>query len=100
MYVVVFSIVTNPVLTAASVFCVTIFSVAVTDQPSGSISSAHAIDCCVLLKIVPFGFLYIFHITFSSTVLNSVVDSASPCLKPLSMPNTSVKCPWIFTLRF
>ena len=87
MYVVLFSFVTNPVPTAASLICVTI-SVAVTDQPSICISSAYAIDCHVLLKIVPFGLVFL--ITFSSAILNSVVDSASSCLKPLSVPNTFV----------
>jgi hypothetical protein len=51
MYVVVFSFVTNPVLTAASVICVTTTSVAVTDQPSISISCAYSIDCHVPLNL-------------------------------------------------
>jgi hypothetical protein len=37
----------------------------------------------------------IFFIAFFSTILNSVVDSASPCFKPLSIPNASVSWPWI-----
>jgi len=78
------------VLTAASVIYVATFSLAVTDQPSISISSAYAIDCRVLLKIVLFGLVFVFLITFLSTVVNGVVDIASPCLKPVSVPNTSV----------
>ena len=77
-------------LTAASVIYVATFSLAVTDQPSISISSAYAIDCRVLLKIVLFGLVFVFLITFLSTVVNGVVDIASPCLKPVSVPNTSV----------
>jgi hypothetical protein len=40
---------------------------------------------------VPIGLVSIFLIIFPMTILNSVADSASPCLQPLSMPNVAVR---------
>jgi len=93
MYFVLLSLITSPVLTAASLLYVTTPSVSLTDHPSLSTSSAYAIYCLVLLKIVPFGLVSIFLITFPMTILKSVVDSASPCLQALSVPNAAVSFP-------
>jgi H+/Cl- antiporter ClcA len=87
MYFVLLSFITNPLLTAACLIFVTTSSVAVTDHPSISTSSARAIHWLVLLKIILLGSVCIFFITFFTTILNSAVDSASPHLKPLSVPN-------------
>jgi len=89
------SFITYPMLTASFLICVTTSSVVLTSCPSINTSSAYAVYCLVLLKIVPFGLVSVF--TLSDTVLNSAVNSASPCLKPLSMPDASVNCPWICT---
>ena len=83
-------------LTAASLICVSTASVSLTNHPSINTPSACAIYCLILLKVVPFGFVSIFLITFSSRVLNTVVDSASPSLKPLSMPNAIALIPFSF----
>ena len=55
MCFVVVSFITNPVLTAASVICVTTTSVTFTDHRSVNTSSAYAVHCLVPLKIVPVG---------------------------------------------
>jgi hypothetical protein len=52
--------------------------------PTINMSSAYAIYCLVLLKTVAFRLVFIFLIMFSSTIFNSHVESASPCLKTLS----------------
>jgi len=88
-------LITSPVLSAASLLRVTISSFSITNRPSISTSSAYVIYSLVLLKIVPFGLVSILLITFPRTILNSAVDSESPCLQPLSMPNTAVSFPWI-----
>ena len=36
----------------------------------------------------------------SNSILNNIVDSASPCLKLLSVSDTSVTCPSVFTVPF
>jgi hypothetical protein len=90
MYLVMLSFITNPMLTAASLICVTAYSFAHTNHPSINTLSVYALYYLVLLKIIPFGVVFIFPFTFCSTVLNNAVDSASSCLKPLSMPNASV----------
>jgi hypothetical protein len=57
----------------------------------------HIICICYILspsvKTVQFRLGSIFLITVSSTILNSVVGSASPGLKQLSMSNASFNCP-------
>jgi hypothetical protein len=62
--------ITNPVLTAAFLIRATTSSVALTDRPSINTLSAFARHCLVLLKIVPFGLVSIFLITFSNTIFN------------------------------
>jgi len=80
MYYVLLSIITSPVLTAASSIFVTSTSVPLTDGPSINTSSACATYLLLLLKNVLFGLVSIFLITLSSTILNGVIDSASPYL--------------------
>lgn len=67
MYFVFLLFITSPVLTASSLIYVTTYSVAVTDRPSISTSSAYAVYCLVLLDIVPFRLVSVFLITFPST---------------------------------
>jgi hypothetical protein len=82
MYFVLLSFIPNPMLTEAPLFRVTTStSVAVTNRP---VSTHHL---RVLLKTVPFGLVSVSLITFSSTILNNVADSATLCFKPLSVPN-------------
>ena len=95
-YFVLLFLVTSSALTASSLICVASYSVAVTDRPSINTSSAYALCCLVLLEIVPFKLVCVFLITFSSTILNSAVDSVSP----LSAPNASVNWPRFFTFLF
>jgi hypothetical protein len=80
MHFALLSFITNPLLIAASLICVTTTSITLTNHPIINTSSACAIYWLILLKIVPFGFVCIFLITFSQ-------DSA---------PNALVICPWIF----
>ena len=77
MYFVLLLFITSPFLTAVSLICVITSSVTLTYCPTINTTSTYAIYCLVLLKIVPFTWVSIFLITFSSTVLNSVVQSAS-----------------------
>jgi hypothetical protein len=100
MYFVLLPFVTNPLLTAASVICVTTYSNALTDRPSTKTSSVLVIHSLVLFRIVPFGLVSLFFTTFSSTISNSAVDGASCSLKPFSMPDVTVNCPWIYTSPF
>ena len=64
----------------------------------------HIICICYILspcvKIVQFQLGSMFLITYSSTILKSVIGSASPCLKQLSTSNASVNCPQTFTFPF
>jgi len=64
--------ITSPVLTAAFVISVPTYSGAVTARPTTSTPSAYY----------------------------SAVHSTAPRLKPLSVPDASVNCPWIFTFPF
>jgi len=100
LYYVLLSFISNPLLIASSLICVTIISVALTDRPSINKSSAYAIYHLALLKIVPFILISTYPITFSSTILNSAVDSALPCLKPLFIPSALVIYTWIFPFPF
>jgi hypothetical protein len=124
MHFVLLSLITNPVLTAASAICVTAasaicvtaasaicvtaasaicvttYSIALPDRPSASTSSVLAIYSLVLFRIVPFGLVSLFLITFSSAILNSAVDSPSSYLKPFPTPNVIVNFPWIYTFPF
>jgi hypothetical protein len=100
MYFSLLSFVTKPVLTAASLLCVTTSSVSLTDRPNINTSYAYAIYRPLLLKIVPFGLVSTLRITISSTILKSAVDSASPCLLFLTMLSALVKWPWIITSYF
>jgi hypothetical protein len=88
---VLFSFITNPLLHAASLSHVTTSS-------TTSTSSAYAVYCLILLKIVYWGLVSISLITFSNTVLKNIVDSASPCLEYLSASNASINCLWVVTL--
>ena len=98
MNFVLLSFLTNPVLTAASSICDTAASIPLTNHPSINTPSACAIYFLSLSKIVPFGMVSTFLITFSSTISNSAVDGASPCLQPLSMPNAIALIPFPFDI--
>ena len=86
IYFVLLLFITNLVLTAASLICVTTSLIVLTHVPY-----QHIICICYILspsvKDFPFALVSIFLIT-SSTKLNSVVDCAWPCLKPVSGPST------------
>ena len=97
LYYVLLSFISSSLLIASSLICVTITWIALTDRPSINKSSAYAMYHLTLLKIAPFILISILPITFSSTILNSAVGSALPCLKPLYIPSALVIRPWIFT---
>jgi hypothetical protein len=54
MYFALLSFITNPVLIAAYLMCVTTYSFALTGRPSINTASAYAVYCLVLLKILHF----------------------------------------------
>jgi len=68
-------------LNAASLSLIATFSIALTDHPS--INTLHMLSHSVknhssrISPTIPF--------TFSDIILNNIVDSASPCFKPLSV---------------
>ena len=101
MCFVLFSLNTSPVLAAASLIRVTTSLDALTDRPTIITSSIyqrytlfHSVKYCSIRSVS------ISLITFSSTIISSVVHSASHCLKLLPMPNASINCPRIFTFPF
>jgi Ca2+/Na+ antiporter len=84
MYFVLLSFITNPLLTAASLICVTTFS-SVTRQSS---KYQHIICIHYVLSLfvkncsIPIGLWFL--ITFPNTKLDSVADSASTCLQAMA----------------
>jgi hypothetical protein len=61
-------------------------------------SSAYAIHCVNLLKSVPPGFVVVALIAISKAKLKRVVETASPCLTPFCVSNSSEHVPCITTL--
>ena len=72
------------------------FSVTLTIHPSINTSSAYAVCCLVLLKMVLLGLLSVLIITFSNTMFNNNVDSALLVSSLFLCVHASVSCPWIF----
>jgi hypothetical protein len=59
MYLVMLSFITNPMLTAASLICVTAYSFAHTNHPSINTLSVFVVYRLVQLKIAPFSVVFV-----------------------------------------
>jgi len=90
MYLIFSSFILSPTSLASSSICTSASFSCPVLLPIQFTSSAYAKICSVLVYRLPPLLMCICLITFSKTTLNNYVDSASPCLKPLFITNSSV----------